>query len=80
MANKFRIVVGPQERYLDWLRNTRGLGGVRILALTQPGTVDVKKLQGYCFPCAERDDILVDLTMGDPAYSETLAYAHSIFR
>jgi hypothetical protein len=79
MADKFIVVVGPQERYLDWLRNTRGLGGVRILALTQPGTVDVKKLQGYRFPCAEQADILVDLTMSDPAYSETLAYAQSIF-
>lgn len=74
---KFKFVIGPQQRYLHWLKTTRGLGGVRIIHVGGPE--DAQKLQGFCVPRDQRENILVDLTEGDPAYRNLLAYAESLF-
>lgn len=71
MERKVILVVGPKERYLSWLRTTRGLGGVRVYHIGRP-----EDLQGFCFQCGK--DEVVDLTEGVLEWAETLAYAQSV--
>lgn len=73
-----RIVVGTWTKYDIWLRRRRpSLDPMTVIYIS--GSGDLKKLQGYCLPKALLDECLVDLTDGDPAMRETLAYCKSLF-